>query len=673
LVTKTRQQIRELVQEIAALAKSDCSVDDFHAGFLNRITSALAAVGGAIWMRDKPTDPMTMRYQVNFAESGLVDDRVAAHRHSLLLQKLAAAGEPTLVGPNSGGSDETQAGNPTAHLIIVGPLLIDQQTVGLVEILQRPGAGPTTQRGYLRFVTQMCEVASDFLRNQQIRSFAQQQSTWQQLEQFIDAAHRGLDPDETAYTIANEARRLVDCDRVSVVLGTGRNTRVRAVSGLDSVERRAEQIRKLRSLTATVMKGGQPLWYHGEDTDLPPQVESRLHNYVDKAHCKMLAILPLQESAQPPAETNPTDGSRRQTPPRTIGALIIEQLKDSRIAPSFERRAEVVVQHSQTALTNALAHDEIFLMPLWKILGKVLPDFRSGVIQKISAVGLVVGLAAFLALFPYPFALGSSGKLQPEVQHEVFAQVDGVLQEIPIADANDTMVRQGDVLAVMTNSDLELAIQDLDGQLAEVRAQIAADQRLQNRNDFDEVEGVMLAGRLDSARQSYESLEKELAIKQQQAEQLYVRAPSDGQVVNWQFRQNLLRRPVLRGQNLMTIVDPNTQWELELEMPERRLAHLLTAAGESEEPLQVTFGLISHPGSEYTGTVMRIDRQLDVHTDEGNTAKVQVVFDNDQLPPELLRAGTRVTAKVHCGTRSIGYVVFHELIETVQSSVLFWL
>jgi hypothetical protein len=28
---------------------------------------------------------------------------------------------------------------------------------------------------------------------------------------------------------------------------------------------------------------------------------------------------------------------------------------------------------------------------------------------------------------------------------------------------------------------------------------------------------------------------------------------------------------------------------------------------------------------------------------------------------------------VNCGRRSIGYVVFHELLETIQSRILFWL
>ena len=50
LIEETKQQIRGLVREIAQLAQSDISVEEFYAGFLGRVVSALAADGGAIWM-----------------------------------------------------------------------------------------------------------------------------------------------------------------------------------------------------------------------------------------------------------------------------------------------------------------------------------------------------------------------------------------------------------------------------------------------------------------------------------------------------------------------------------------------------------------------------------------------------------------------------------------------
>ncbi len=547
-------------------------------------------------------------------------------------------------------------------------LVVDQQTVGLVEIFQRPGAGPTTQRGYLRFLVQMCEIASDFLCNQRLRLFAEQQVMWQQLEHFIRTVHQSLDTENTVYTIANESRRLIDCDRVSVALARGHRCRIKSVSGLDSIERRAEQVKLLSSLATKVVRAGQPLWYNGDDSDLPPQVERKLHEYVDKSHCKMLAIIPLKQVHVVDSESAPGESNRG----KPIGALIVEQLKDSHITPTLEKRVDVVVEHSEMALTNAVEHNTIFLMPLWKALGRVTSLFRGEKLVKTTLVAASVALLiAFLCWFPYPFSLGAKGSLIPEVQHEVFAQVAGVLQEIHIEDGSDQIVEAGQKLATMTNNDLRVEIENLEGELNQTRKHMETLQ-FSGATDMEQIDGIILSGEFEKAHQKAISLESRLQIKLAQASLLEIRAPARGRVVNWQVRQNLLHRPVSRGQNLMTLIDPDTQWQIELEMPERRVSHLLAAMRESEEPLKVNFTLVSHPGQEFNGKLLNVDQRLDVHSDEGNSALVRIAFDNTQVNPELLRSGTRVTAKVECGERPVGYVIFHELIETVQSSLLFW-
>jgi hypothetical protein len=189
---------------------------------------------------------------------------------------------------------------------------------------------------------------------------------------------------------------------------------------------------------------------------------------------------------------------------------------------------------------------------------------------------------------------------------------------------------------------------------------------------LDPLDAQQINGEVNKLRQEIISIGNELDLRLYQQTFLQVRSPAAGRVINWQARQNLLRRPVRQGQHLMTIVDPNTEWQLELRLPERRIAHLLRAMRDRDDALRVTFGLISHPGQEFEGKLLYVDHQLDVHADDGNTALVRVGFDNLAIPKELLRAGTRVTAKVHCGTRPIGYVYFHELIETVQSKWIMW-
>jgi multidrug resistance efflux pump len=166
-----------------------------------------------------------------------------------------------------------------------------------------------------------------------------------------------------------------------------------------------------------------------------------------------------------------------------------------------------------------------------------------------------------------------------------------------------------------------------------------------------------------------------LELRLGEAEHLNIKAPIDGVVTNWQARQNLIRRPVERGQNLMTIVEKDSTWLLELELPERRVGHMIDAASQAaqdEQSPRVTFSLVSHPGVEFEGRMMLVDHQIDVHSDEGNTCLVRVAFANDEVDRELLRTGTRVNAKIHCGQRSVGYVMFHEAIEAIHSSYLLW-
>ena len=49
LVEQTKQQIRNLVREIAQISRTDISPVDYYDALLTRVVSALAAVGGAIW------------------------------------------------------------------------------------------------------------------------------------------------------------------------------------------------------------------------------------------------------------------------------------------------------------------------------------------------------------------------------------------------------------------------------------------------------------------------------------------------------------------------------------------------------------------------------------------------------------------------------------------------
>src|SRR4029079_11388255 len=179
-----------------------------------------------------------------------------------------------------------------------------------------------------------------------------------------------------------------------------------------------------------------------------------------------------------------------------------------------------------------------------------------------------------------------------------------------------------------------------------------------------------LSGEMLQLRQEAENIDRELALVRDKQRQLKIVAPQRGQVVTWKVRDLLLQRPVSRGQGLLTLANPDGPWELELYLPERRLAHRQRSANDDRSH-DVSFILSSHPGQTFRGRVVEVEQAAEVRGDEGNTVLVRVPVNKSELPP--LHDQTTVTAKLNCGRTSIGYAWFCDLIETVQTKVMFWL
>jgi multidrug efflux pump subunit AcrA (membrane-fusion protein) len=675
LVQETKNEIRVLVQEIASLAQAEISPEDFYSGFLGRIISAMAAIGGAVWISNEGN--LSLQYQVNLAGAELDDTPEARQQHSRLLRKVMSSGNALLVPPRAGAPGDNQAANPSEQLLILAALRVEQEVVGLIEIFQRPGGGPTTQRGYVRFVTQMADLAADYLKNQRLRTLTDRQQLWKQLEQFLRSIHASLDVRQTAYSVVNEGRRLIGCDRVSLAVKEGGELRIVAVSGLDSIDRRASEVRLLGGLAQAVAKTKEPLWHATGSGEAAPQIDEHLQPYIDASHARLVAVLPLV--ALPGGKKPADDTNKSQSRNKLVGAIIIEQLSDAKATDLLRSRSELVAEHSAAALANALEHSGLFLMPLWKVLGKVASLFLGGNLVKTAAVAALLGGAIYaLAVIPADFEVAARGKLQPAERRDVFARIDGDVVNVPVRHGQ--MVARGELLAELNSPELAEELERLLGRQKTVHEKISStNKRLLDNNrggssrltPYDE---SRLAGELVEYRQEAENIRRELELFAEKQKRLRVLAEDAGQVVTWDVEAGLLRRPVQRGQVLMTLANPDGPWELELYVPERRLQHVLDAQdlpNGPHSPLDVTFMLSSHPGEEYHGRVVEIEQSAEVRGEDGNTILVRVEVDRDALPH--LHDQTTVTAKIYCGERSLGYTWFCDLIETVQAKVLFWL
>jgi len=672
LVEETRQQIRSLVAEIAQLSRSEITPEQFYEEFLNRVVSALAAVGGAVWTVSDEGG-LALSYQINLPQAQLAGPEESRQRHGRLLYRALREGEALLVPPRSGAEGDEEAGNPTEFLVLLGVLKTDVQTAGVVEVFQRTGAGPAAQRGYLRFLVQMCDLAGDFLRSYQLKHFSDRQALWNQLEEYSRAVHLNLDPRQTAYTIANEGRRLVRCDRLSVALRKGRRCVIEAVSGQDLVDKRSNVVRLLGRLATAVVNGGETVWYSGDTSDMAPQIEEAVQDYVDEAHSKLIGILPLR---RPQAKDAEEEAGGAGEPAPLLGALIVEQIEDTRPAPGMTDRLEVVARHSAAALGNAMEHQDLFLMPLWRALGKAKWVVQARTLPKtLTIAAAVLVLLLVLALWPVTFRLQGKGTLEPVIRQNIFARVDGVVTDVKAKHGD--LVQRGQLLVTLRNTDLQVQLEEVQGQLEATQERMAMLQRLRLDPDLwktlAEGEKIRVAGELEELEQQRLSLEKQRGLFEKKMDDLQVRSSLSGLVVTWDLKNRLLYRPVGRGQVLMRVADPSGPWQLEVHMPERYIGYITDARARLGDDLEVQYQLATNPGSRYYGRVKEVHLAAEVEGEEGNVVLIKVSVPDqtrEQLRP-YLRPGAEVTAKVDCGRRSLGFVLFHDLIAFVQSRILF--
>jgi multidrug efflux pump subunit AcrA (membrane-fusion protein) len=681
------REIEELVDDLARLAGSDLTGAQFQQLLLERAVEGLAAVGGAIWIRSAGGQ-IHLQCQFRLDAIPLAENWADAQRHTQLLAAVLATGEGRVVAPRATLGGEPQAINPTDYLLVLAPLAVEAGGAGLVEVFQRPNVATLAQHGYLRFLAAIGELAADHQRHSELRELRDRGTLWRQFERFSRQVHGSLDLRTVAYTIANDGRDLIGCDRVSVAVMRGSRCRLLAVSGIDKLDRRAEVVRSLEQLATAVNSAGEPFWHVEGDVDAPPQLAAPLERVLDETHARVLAVVPLHRPRDDRADSADTIAVERDGPP--IGALIVERFDGANLDPAQRERIAAVCRQSGSALGNAQTYESVPLLPLWRTFGRVGWLAQAKQLPKtVLALVLVATAVIALLVIPADFDIAARGELQPKLRHEVFARSDGVVDRIDVQQGQK--VAAGDLLAILRKPQLDFEFSRLAGEIQTAQARLSAIQasRLATGRDSpaNTTEKInQLSADEEEVKSLLASLVQQQKILRAQRLDLELHSPIDGTVLTWNAKDLLAARPVARGQALLTVADMNGPWVLELQVSDNRIGHVLEAqqreaeareAEAREAPqgttaeLPVSFLLATGPGVSYNGKVARVALSTESDKTTGATVLVTVGFNRAEIPPEQLRPGATVMARIHCGRRSLGYVWLHELWETIQSRLLF--
>jgi biotin carboxyl carrier protein len=418
--------------------------------------------------------------------------------------------------------------------------------------------------------------------------------------------------------------------------------RTLAISGVDSLDRRAHKVQLLESLAAAAGRGREPVWHPGHADALSPQVLTPLQDYLDFAHAQRLGILPVLDPRA--AETSPA-----------TAALIVEDFTTERSDAHFQQAAQGLLEASRGRLLNQQAADRIpgarWLRGLARRRAHHASPFRGPVLAAAALLLLVL-----VGLVPVPFRIPAAGSLQPARRQHVFAPEAATVDRLFVEQG--AHVAQGAPLLQLAAPELELELATCLGDLQVVRQQRQSmyAQRLVLRPAAQterQVAEDKLAAEEQRLAQEAELLGRQLELLKARLDALRVVSPLTGQVLTWEASQLLASRPVQRGQKLLTIADPKGPWALELQVADRDIQEVLAARERAGGELALTYSLGVEPARKHRGIIEKISWRSESKEGGYPTVRVLVSVDKEQLPS--LRAGSEVVAHIDCGRRALVY------------------
>ena len=676
-VDAVRQRIIELAREIEQMSQRRMSTEDYFRQFLQRVVGAVGGRAGAVWIQNG-VHQVQLLVDHQLESTGFHANPDALRLNQRLLQDVLQNGQACTHSPDDGDVEL-----PTDDLIILGALQRQQECVGVVEIFQRKDTPSQARSGFLQFVEQMCGHACRHLERQieSEEGGVERSKFSESFEHFVLELHRSLNPTDVASTCANDARLLLGCDRLSVAVQVGPRTDIKAISGQTAVNQKANLVRAMRKLAGQVLATREPLVYTGKLDELPPQIEQPLAEYIQESGSRMVQVVPLFEPDPLFDLAEDARGPRDvDRPRRVVGGLVVEQVAESRVKEGLPERLELVKDHVATALANSMRHERLFGMKLWRFLGRSLSwlegrnRLKAGlVVAALVAVGLV------LALVPWDYRVEATGQMMPAGQVGIFAPNDGKVIAV-LVNEGDSVLKGVTPLVVLENLELnaqiEMAISERENNrelLSTLRAQL--DRAVETGNDPDSIE---LTGRIREAEIQREGLRKRMVILEKQKAELTVTATRDGVVATFQLEQKLINRPVNRGEKLLEVmkVGGGSKWRLELQVEEHRVGHILRFQEErarlnvaNPDAVPVEFVLATASEKTYTGRLLRISTRADASQAGGSVVELHVELTGEALPEH--RIGAQVNARVHCGQRSLFYVLFGDVVEFVRKRL--WL
>jgi len=657
---QVRERIRRLVREVGELTESTREPGRYFPAFLQKVTAALVARGGAMWFPE-PGGRWAPRFHVNIPNEMLhgIEPEGIGELHEAALSHVGEEGETLVLSPGQGLPDNADGPvNPSNFTLIFAPVLLDGRAVAALQVLQDADRHPQAYQGFAEFAGQMARQTASFLRQVRLRTLDEEQQVWSGLLQLQSKIHDSLDPARVAMNLANLGREALDADRLSVGLRVGRRVKVLAVSGQDTIDRHGHLTKGLAALGQAVCRDGRKLEFHADQEGearrpRPQPVADALERFLAAGEARHVIALPLKRDE------------------RVVGILVAERVRDPAFSETADSHLELMAREGAVALDNAQSYRTIPFLGFMRVLRWAIGRGRVKLGIFLLVVATLVGVFGWVEDSLW---LSGDATIVPVQQRTIYAPVDGRIVEVRVkhaqkvqtdarADGSADPPALESVLLVIQNDELTDALSKVETELAETRSQI---EQLEAGSRGARDDGTT-RGRLVQMQARFRGLELKRKSLQRQHRRCTVTSPIDGIVTTLEV-QKLLGRPVTIGDPLLQVANTQGEWVVKVFLSEDRMGDVLQASTEAgQAPLPVRYYLAGHPERTFTGRVQHIGSAAEV-IDDQNVVVVRVRPDPIDVP---LKPDMGGRGKIYCGQHALGYVWFREVIQFVQTRFLF--
>jgi len=510
--------------------------------------------------------------------------------------------------------DEFYGAGEAGSLICV-PLMIDESSLGVVELIRPPGSSPFTEDD-VDFLEEIVRQAAIALRNSNLL-LAERKA--HELDALLDISREitsTLDIDRVIRTIVNRADAIVPSERCAILLADGNRLEVRAISGHIEIDRKDKEIRDLEETLSWVHMGGQALYISELDGEIETEREEtreKFRRYFERTGMKTFIAYPLKDE----------EGH--------LGTLSIESSQPYFVSEDKLEAFNILANQATVAVRNASLYRQIPLIgvmqPLvgWRSRLKKIPAW-----QWLRNAAYTAALAAALVLIPWNMKIGGQVVVLPEKNFFVTAEIEGVVDTVHFREGD--IVKQGDLLATLVDRDQQIAAEE-----ARSHYEIAEREVARLEAGIDRVAARQARTRRDQWREEY-------AILRQELSKTRITSPVDGVVLTPRLERRAGTR-LDKGEIFCRIADMNDV-AVEILVPEADISEISTGQ-------RIRLKIDAFPTETFIANVELIGQTAV----EQEHARFFIVRGRLDEGLHHLRAGMVGRAKIEVGYHSVGYVL----------------